>query len=315
MLSTVQHSWQHRHARGSHWNFPAHPPLHLDLDDDCTHRRDLRLVRPVDGRHWYVRTASRRSARRPALTSSPPRPSNALVQPNRLIATRPPRRAERRRPRRRSERFAGGRCTSKPSPRPLHDRLRTRTDSSATSSHPPSCPTLSSMIDMLKLVAFVYVLQLVPCVHAGDLINSGPAHGMGATAAWLAIAALTSRLGGADAQYNPSEPAHPGGETFGNDEIYEACRVAAHEVCLVRNEGNDNCGGFNDSSPENTHSYHQFQLGCQFYNQGFQYGSQSSGGESWECCDFMRCNDACVRCVARCGNCQPAANCCCHCCC
>ena len=166
------------------------------------------------------------------------------------------------------------------------------------------------MIDMLKLVAFVYVLQLVPCVHAGDLINSGPAHGMGATAAWLAIAALTSRLGGADAQYNPSQPAHPGGETFGNDEIYEACRVAAHEVCLVRNEGNDYCGGFNDSSPENTHSYHQFQLGCQFYNQGYK-----NGGESWECCDFMRCNDACVRCVARCGNCQPAANCCCHCCC
>ena len=90
-----------------------HPTLYVDLDDDCTHLLDLRLVRPVDGRHLYVRASSRRSTRRPVLTSSPPRPSNHTTQ---QIATRAWRRAERRTRRRRSERVVGGRCTSEPSP-------------------------------------------------------------------------------------------------------------------------------------------------------------------------------------------------------
>ena len=139
------------------------------------------------------------------------------------------------------------------------------------------------MIDMLKLVAFVYLLQLVPCVHAGDLINSGPAHGMAATAAWLTIAALTSRLGGADAQYYPSRLPHPGGETFGNDEIYEACRVVAHTTChdLHPQPSTTNCKGFDDPTG---YSYKFYQLGCQNYNQG--YGST-------KCCGSLECAGTC----------------------
>jgi hypothetical protein len=145
---------------------------------------------------------------------------------------------------------------------------------------------------MLKLIAFAYLLERMPCVHAGDLINSGPVQGMGAMTTWLMIAALASSFGGAEAQYNPGKAPSTTGITFGNDEIYETCRLAAHQACLLEH---DSCKGFHETTG---FSYEYYQLGCQFYNQGYK---------SEPCCDLNECNDACVRCVVRCGNCHAAA--------
>jgi hypothetical protein len=160
------------------------------------------------------------------------------------------------------------------------------------------------MDHMLKLVAFVYLLQLVPCVHAGDLINTGPVHGMGATVAWLTIAALTSRLGGADAQ---THPPHPGGETFGNVAIYEACRVAARQACLDEH-GSILCDDDSGSGSGYSYKYEFYELGCQYYNQGYH---DDSAQTSYTCCDLAQCNAACVRCFALRGYRHAAAAACC----
>ena len=167
------------------------------------------------------------------------------------------------------------------------------------------------------------------------LLNSGPAQGMGAMATSLMVAVLASSFGGAEAQYNPDYAPHSSGETFGNDEIYEKCRVLAHQACLEDYPiqtpsvpgvptSSTACRGKDDTAG---YSYKFYQLGCQFYNQGYERTINEVPLDwplgDWPCCGFNQCRTACNKfgdlirtdterfvrsccCLVRCAKCHAA---------